>query len=72
MTNQPNYVLANTIAAASAAMCGQIDQARNAIVRLRQLVPLMRASRLTELLPIRRPEHLTRLADGLRKAGLPE
>jgi TolB-like protein len=70
--SQPNYVLANTIAAASAAMCGHIDQARNTIARLRELVPLVRVSKLTELLPIRRPEHLARLADGLREAGLPE
>lgn len=40
--------------------------------RLRQLYPSLRLSNLKEWLPIQRPEDLDALADGLRKADLPE
>ena len=40
--------------------------------RLRRLDPALRISNLPESFPIRRPEDLARLADGLRRAGLPE
>ena len=42
------------------------------MARLRQLDPALRVSNLNRLISFRRPEDFARLADGLRKAGLPE
>jgi Flp pilus assembly protein TadD len=69
--NQPNYVLANSLLAASAAHCGQASIARNALGRLLQLEPDLRISKLTDMFPLRRPQDVASLAEGLRKAGLP-
>jgi hypothetical protein len=40
--------------------------------RVRQLDPSLRLSNLTQWLPTHCPEALAIMADGLRKAGLPE
>jgi hypothetical protein len=42
------------------------------MARLRELDPALRLSNLKNIVPLRKPEHLARLAEGLRKAGLPE
>lgn len=60
------------ILAASSAFAGEQQQAESAIARLRELHPALRISILHEFIPLRRPEDLARLAEGLRKAGLPE
>jgi TolB-like protein len=61
------------IGAASNAMAGQPEQARKALVRLRQLNPALRVSTLKDVLgPYRRAEDLSRYEEGLRQAGLPE
>ena len=60
------------IIAASHALAGRAAQAQTAIRYLRQLDPALRVSSLKDWLPIRRPEDLATLADGLRRAGLPE
>jgi adenylate cyclase len=60
------------IAAASNALAGRLDKAEEAMARLRRLDPQRRISNLTDQYPLRRPEDLARLAEGLRKAGLPE
>jgi adenylate cyclase len=39
---------------------------------LRELDPTLRISSLADWLSIRRPKDLATLADGLRKAGLPD
>jgi hypothetical protein len=39
---------------------------------LREFGPTLRLSNLKEQMPFRRAEDLAMLADGLRKAGLPE
>ena len=39
---------------------------------VRRLDPSLRVSNIANWLPIQRPENLSTLADGLRKAGLPE
>jgi len=72
MRQQPNYLLATCIVATSAALAGRQDQAQKAIVRLRELAPALRISNLKDIQPFRRPEDLTKLAEGLRRAGLPE
>lgn len=70
--NQPNYVLANSLLAASAGHCGDASTARNALGRLLHLVPQLHIKRITDLFPARRSEDVSRLAEGLRKAGLPD
>ncbi|HEX6092091.1 MAG TPA: BTAD domain-containing putative transcriptional regulator [Dongiaceae bacterium] len=69
---QPNHMIAVSIVAANCALSGRLDEARAAMARLRQLDPTLRTSNLRELIPLRRPEALAIMADGLRKAGLPE
>lgn len=68
--DQPNYVLANSLLAASAAHCGHALIARRALDRLLQLEPDLHISRLTNMFPLRRSEDIASLAEGLRKAGL--
>jgi TolB-like protein/two-component SAPR family response regulator len=60
------------IAAASAALLGRPMDATKYLSLLRQLDPGLRASNLADRVPLRRPQDLERLANGLRKAGLPE
>ena len=60
------------ILAASSALAGRLEDAHAAIARLRQLDPTLRISDLRDRIPLRRPQDLATLADGLRKAGLPE
>jgi TolB-like protein/Flp pilus assembly protein TadD len=68
----PSFLMVVGIIAASHALAGRSDQAREAMNRLRQLDPTLSLSNLADWLPIRRPEDLAMLADGLRRAGLPE
>jgi TolB-like protein len=70
--NQPNFIMSPAALAASAAHAGRDEEARKAIVRVRQLDPTLRISSLAHWTPFQRPEHLATWADGLRKAGLPE
>jgi tetratricopeptide (TPR) repeat protein len=68
----PSFLMVVGIIAASHALAGRAAQAQTAIRYLRQLDPALRVSSLKDWLPIRRPEDLATLADGLRRAGLPE
>jgi TolB-like protein/class 3 adenylate cyclase len=67
-----NYFLAASIAAASNALGGRLEEAQHAMERVRQIDPALRISNVGDLFPLRRPEDRARLIDGLRKAGLPE
>jgi TolB-like protein/class 3 adenylate cyclase len=69
---QPNYPAATRILAASKALAGQSRDAHEAMARLRALDPSLSVSNLGEVYPLRRPEDLAKLAEGLRKAGLPD
>jgi len=61
------------ITAASNALAGHMEEAKQVGTRLRQLDPALRVSNLKDALgPYRRPEDLARYEEGLRKAGLPE
>jgi hypothetical protein len=42
------------------------------MARLRELDPALQASNLRQVSPLQRSEHFVALAEGLRKAGLPE
>src|SRR5262249_45432603 len=72
LREQPNYPAATRILAASKALAGQPDDAQEAMTRLRGLDPSLRVSNLGEVYPLRRPEDLAKLAEGLRKAALPD
>ncbi|GEP58062.1 BTAD domain-containing putative transcriptional regulator [Reyranella soli] len=60
------------VAAASAALLGRPLDATKYLSLLRQLDPGLRVANIGNRIPLRRPEDLERLANGLRKAGLPE
>jgi tetratricopeptide (TPR) repeat protein len=67
--DNPRHLLAQTIAAASNALAGRINEAQKAVARILEIYPAMRLSNLQEFIPLRRPEDLGRFAEGLRKAG---
>ena len=60
------------VLAASKALAGQLEEAREAIDRLLQLDPAVRISNLKDRVSPLRPEDFAKYADALRKAGLPE
>ena len=67
----PDFQTALRVAAASNALAGHIEEARNIRVRLQKLDPALRISNLkNELGPYARPEDIARYVDGLRAAGL--
>jgi tetratricopeptide (TPR) repeat protein len=68
----PTFLIAVSIIAASHALAGRADEARQAMQHLRRLDPALRLSNLKDWLPYHRGEDLTTFADGLREAGLPE
>ena len=69
---EPHYTSAAAVMAASHAQAGRLEEARQAMERLRQIAPALHISDLKDWWPIRRPEHSSVWAEGLRKAGLPE
>jgi TolB-like protein/class 3 adenylate cyclase/Tfp pilus assembly protein PilF len=68
----PNFVPAIRIIAASAGNSGQLERARKAAKRMLEIDPAFRVSRLSDHVPLQRPDDLARYAEGLRRAGLPE
>jgi tetratricopeptide (TPR) repeat protein len=69
---RPEFLISTCIAAASAALAGQMKDAQKIMVTLRQLDPALRISNLRSLQPILQPEHSAKWEQGLRLAGLPE
>jgi len=70
--HQATFLGGLRILAASKALAGQVEEAREAIDRLLQLDPAVRVSNLKDRISPLRPEDFAKYADGLRKAGLPE
>jgi tetratricopeptide (TPR) repeat protein len=68
----PSFLIAVSVMAASHALAGRTNEARQAMDRLRRLDPALRLSNLKNWLPFQRPEAIANLAEGLRRAGLPE
>ncbi len=68
----PSFLLSAGVMAAGHALSGRIEQARPAIGHLRALDPSLRCSTLCDWLPIQREQDREMLAEGLRRAGLPE
>jgi TolB-like protein len=69
---RPDFGFPRCIAAASAALAGKPEAARQQMTCLRPLMPDLRVSTLKELVPLRRPQDLDRLAEALSMAGLPQ
>jgi TolB-like protein len=72
MRDLPGFLLATGIVAASHALAGRTDEARQALRHLRGLDPELRISNLKDWVLLRRPEDLAVFTEGFRKAGLPE
>jgi Flp pilus assembly protein TadD len=70
LRKEPNMPAALRAAAMANALAGNIDEARQLVVRLRQIVPAGRLINWRELL--RRPEDVERTAKAMRLAGLPK
>ncbi len=68
----PNYLSSLRAAAASYALAGQSAKAAEIMGRLRKIDPALRLSNLKNYTTLRRPEDFASLAEGLRRAGLPE
>lgn len=66
-----DHMSALRVLSASWAMMGQLGQAQKAVTRIRALNPALRISNLHQVM-VFRPEDMAHLAEGLRKAGLPE
>ncbi len=69
---QPNFLVATCIAAASGMLAGKLGEATQAMARVRRLSPALRLSNLKDLLPFRRPQDFGRWREALRRAGLPD
>jgi adenylate cyclase len=69
---RPGHVSALRTLAASCAFSGLQAEAEEAMAHLRALHPALRISNLRQIIPLQRSEDFAALADGLRKAGLPE
>jgi len=72
LRERSDFLLALVPVAASSALAGHLKTAQRATEALRKLNASLRISNIEDLIPLRRPEDLARLAEGLRKAGLPE
>jgi len=70
--DEPNYLPAAAVVAASNAHAGRMEDATKAMARLRQISPALTASNLKDLWPFRRAEDFEIWSYGLRKAGLPD
>jgi TolB-like protein len=68
----PVFLMVVATVAASHALLGHDDEARETMRRLRRLHPALSIAGLGSWLPFRRPQDLATFAEGLRKAGLPE
>jgi TolB-like protein/tetratricopeptide (TPR) repeat protein len=72
MRDNPTFLLAICISAASNALAGRLEPAQKAMARALEFKPDLRASNLRDLASFRRGEDLAMFAKGLGKAGLPE
>jgi TolB-like protein/class 3 adenylate cyclase len=72
LQRNPFFLPALRVAVASAAFLDRMEDAKKYLPHLRQLDPDFRVSTLDERINLRRPQDRARLAEGLRKAGLPE
>jgi len=69
---RPNFLMANCLAAASAALGGRPDVAQEAMAHAREIDPTLRISNLQNWLVFKHEKDFARWREGLRKAGLPD
>ncbi len=69
---RPNFVHALRVATITNVLAGRLDEARQLMTRMRTVDPALRISSLRNLLGPYRPEDLERMAEALRKVGVPE
>jgi Flp pilus assembly protein TadD len=69
---QPGFLGAIRNLAASNALRGDLEQARRALARARDLDPRLRISNLKDRVGPYRQDDFNRFAEGMRLAGLPE
>jgi hypothetical protein len=72
MRENPNFLQAICMFAASNALAGRLEQAQKGMARALECDPDLHASNLKDLAPFRRAKDFATFAKGLRKAGLPE
>ena len=73
LRERPNFLMANCIAATSAALAGRIEEAQKTMVRVRQIDPGLCISNVSWIVgEYLRAEDFAKWAHGLRIAGLPE
>ncbi|WP_018321659.1 winged helix-turn-helix domain-containing protein [Bradyrhizobium sp. WSM2793] len=72
LRDMPNHLWALAIVAASSALTGAMDRAREAIARALEISPGMTISEVEKRMRRRRSEDIARMREGLRKAGMPE
>jgi TolB-like protein/Flp pilus assembly protein TadD len=68
----PDMLISLCVAAASSALAGRPDDARQLMASIRRVDPALRLSDLAELFPFGQRDHRLLLAQGLRKVGLVE
>ena len=71
MREQPKFLVASCVAAASAGLSARPAEAQQAMIQLRRLNPGLRISNLHTLFPLQ-TQDFARWTEGLRRAGLPE
>ncbi|UGY13697.1 winged helix-turn-helix domain-containing tetratricopeptide repeat protein [Bradyrhizobium septentrionale] len=72
LRDNPDFLLAICVFAASNALTGRLELAQKSIARARECNPDLRISNLEDLAPFRRVEDGALFAKGLREAGLPD
>ncbi len=72
LRDQPEFLAALRLVAASNACIGRMGEARAAMARHLQLDPAMQLSKLRQYNPTRKPADFARFAGALRKAGMPK
>jgi TolB-like protein len=68
----PSILRVSAFSAASHALAGRMDEARQAMQHVRRLDPTLRISNVEDWVVLRRPGDLATFVEGLRRAGLPE
>jgi Flp pilus assembly protein TadD len=72
LREQPSFLATIRLSAVGHALSGHLDQARNAVVRARELDPAMRLSNLSNRVGPFRSEDFSKYREALQMAGLPE
>jgi TolB-like protein/class 3 adenylate cyclase len=72
LRHNPFFSQATRVAVASAAILGRMEDAKKYFARLQMLDPELRISNLADRISFRRPDDFSLLAEGLRKAGVPD